>query len=280
MTDPHTTPERLPRATLQCADGSSATVYHHGAHVTSWQTGNGVEQLFTSTNSAFGGLAAIRGGIPVIFPQFADEGPLAKHGFARNRAWQRVAISVDTVEFALEHGADTLALWPHPFCASLRVQLQNSGLTTTLRIGNTGTAPLSFTAALHTYLRVDDIAHATVEGLHGVHYRDSAQSGRRSQQTQAALRIDGEIDRVYLDAPPRLILRDAVRAMSVESLGFADAVIWNPGPDKALKLADLEPGGYRRMLCIEAATVAVPIRLAPGEHWSGAQRLRLLESAA
>lgn len=30
---------------------------------------------------------AIRGGIPILFPQFSDAGPLPKHGFARNELW-------------------------------------------------------------------------------------------------------------------------------------------------------------------------------------------------
>jgi D-hexose-6-phosphate mutarotase len=31
-----------------------------------------------------------RGGVPVIFPQFAEHGPLIKHGFARNLLWNFV----------------------------------------------------------------------------------------------------------------------------------------------------------------------------------------------
>ena len=36
---------------------------------------------------------------------------------------------------------------------------------------------------------------------------------------------------------------------------------------------DLEPGGFARMLCVEAAAASAPVRLAPGATWRGAQEL-------
>ena len=36
------------------------------------------------------GTQAVRVGKPVLFPQFADRGPLKKHGFARDLPWQLV----------------------------------------------------------------------------------------------------------------------------------------------------------------------------------------------
>ena len=33
----------------------------------------------------------IRGGIPLMFPQFGDSGPLRKHGFVRDLQWYLVA---------------------------------------------------------------------------------------------------------------------------------------------------------------------------------------------
>ena len=68
-----------------------------GAHITSWRVfksaGRGAdpvglappgqEMLWMSSLSPVDGSAPIRGGIPIVFPQFADTGPMKLHGFAR-----------------------------------------------------------------------------------------------------------------------------------------------------------------------------------------------------
>ncbi len=76
--------------TLRTLDGDTASIVAHGAHVTSWRTANGVEQLYLSPRSAYHSGAAIRGGVPIIFPQFNMVGPLPRHGFARTAPWQLV----------------------------------------------------------------------------------------------------------------------------------------------------------------------------------------------
>ena len=73
--------------------GSSVDVALFGGHVTSWKTvgadGNAVERLWLSSLSAMDGTAPIRGGIPIAWPQFANDGPMPLHGFARERAWRK-----------------------------------------------------------------------------------------------------------------------------------------------------------------------------------------------
>ena len=67
----------------------------YGAHVCSWRTlapparaEVSPELLFVSSKAIFGPPKAIRGGIPICFPQFSDMGPLeVAHGFARNSEW-------------------------------------------------------------------------------------------------------------------------------------------------------------------------------------------------
>jgi glucose-6-phosphate 1-epimerase len=58
--------------------------------------------------------------------------------------------------------------------------------------------------------------------------------------------------------------------------GFPDAVIWNPGAERGAALKDLEPDGFRRMLCVEAAVVETPVLLPAGKRWTGAQSITAL----
>jgi glucose-6-phosphate 1-epimerase len=61
-----------------------------GAHVLAWKDATGTEKLYLSPKAQVSEEnIAIRGGIPIVFPQFGD-GTLQKHGFARNLPWELV----------------------------------------------------------------------------------------------------------------------------------------------------------------------------------------------
>lgn len=260
------------------AAGARAAVLPYGAHVTSWVTPDRAEQLFVSARTAYEAGQAIRGGVPVVFPQFSSTGPLPKHGFARVRAWDVARQTPNEAALALRDDADTRALWPHAFAAEVTVTLEDDALTVSLAVENTGDAPLAFTAALHTYLRVDDVADVVIDGLAGVRYRDSAAGGVERRDDGAELRLVGEVDRIYMDAPNVVTVREPGRTRTVSAEGFADVVVWNPGADLAARIADLEPDGWRRFVCVEAAAVARPIEVAPGARWTGAQRIAVVRA--
>ena len=104
-------------------NGDSALVSLHGAHVLSWVS-SGRERLYLSPRSVFDGQAAIRGGIPVCFPQFNQRGPLPKHGFARNLGWRPAPASKEgdrqsSVCLELTDSETTRAWWPVRFAAQL-----------------------------------------------------------------------------------------------------------------------------------------------------------------
>ena len=269
----------LPKVALRAAGGATAEVYLHGAHVTSWRPAGGGERLFLSARSEFRAGAAIRGGIPVIFPQFAAEGPLPRHGFARTSEWTLDDLAPPgdghaEVRLSLRDSDATRAIWPSPFHATLGVRLGGDELVVSLSVENVGRAPLSFTGALHSYLRVEEIGEAELVGLHGVKYRESGAPASLVRDERGAVRVEGELDRVYAEVPRTLTLYEPARSLEIGFDGFRDAVLWNPGAEKAAALADMEPDGERRMLCVEAAAVQRPVTVAAGERWSGSQSFR------
>ncbi len=248
----------------------------HGAQVLSW-VASGRERLYLSPQAVFDGQAAIRGGIPLCFPQFNQRGPLAKHGFARNLPWQAVAgAPPGQAVLRLTDDAQTRAWWPHAFEAELALTLSPGALNVALSVRNTGAEPLDFTTALHTYLRVQDIAQVQVDGLDGCARWDAVTDTHSVQH--GALRFAGEYDSVFQAAPGALQLHESgAHTLTLEqSASCASTVVWNPGAALGVQLADMPTGGYAHMLCIEAAQMDAPVHLLPGAVWTGWQRLSAL----
>lgn len=265
---------------LCAADGASAEVSLHGAHVLSWKPAPDRERLYLSPNASRAAGSTIRGGIPVIFPQFAGRGPLVKHGFARLLDWRFAGVEpfdddgVEAATFELTDSEYTRSLWPSRFVARLQVAPPPSRLFVGLSVHNAGDAPFAFTAALHTYLRVGRLAQVDLSGLESTPYEDSARKSVAMPATGVPVRFDGELDRIYPAAPRELALHDGEQALRIASEGFRDAVVWNPGATLAASIGDLGAGEHLRFVCVEAATVAEPVTLAPGERWVGVQRLQ------
>ncbi len=267
----------LPAVRIAAPDGATAIITAHGAQLVSWVPARGRERLYLSDRSTFAPGKAIRGGVPVIFPQFAERGGGPRHGFARTTKWE-LEESHGGADFAcatlfLEDSAATRAHWPHAFRAELTVAVSGARLDIELEVENRGTAPFDFTAALHTYLRVAEVETVCVEGLQGHSYEDNAAGGASHIDRAETLVVGGEVDRLYPDAPATLLLRERGRSLALQSDGFRDAVIWNPWEEKCAALADMPPDGFRRMLCIEAANAARSIRLEPDATWFGRQTL-------
>ena len=268
---------------LRTTEGASAVVSLYGAQVLSWIPAGGEERLFLSERARFDGKAPIRGGIPVCFPQFSGLGELPKHGFARTSTWKVAQQQTDDdhalVTLELEDDPASRKLWPHAFKAELSLLIADDRLDVELGVLNTGEAPIRFTAALHSYLRVREVEEAVLEGLYGHEYRDAAHGDAIKQDSGPDLRVDDEVDRVYHDVARPLLLRDGKRSLGVNSEGgFPDVVVWNPWESLTKRLDDMAPSEFRRMLCVEAAAARDPVTVAPGDEWWGRQTLIAMES--
>jgi glucose-6-phosphate 1-epimerase len=274
----------VPGLDVRAPDGAAARLLLDGAQVVSWlPAGEREDRLFVSARAEYGRGVSARGGIPICFPQFGPFGALPQHGFARNTRWRvrdqarieqgEVRLLLTEQDVAAERPASERATWPHAFAAELLVQVSGGSLAVTLVVSNTGEQPFTFTAAFHPYFAVRDAFAASVHGLSGLTYRDALLDGAECLEEASVLAITGPLDRIYHGAPDVIELRERHRTLRIEKSGFADAVVWNPGSAITASKRDFAPGDEHRMLCIEAATVRVPIGLAPGAQWSGTQRM-------
>jgi glucose-6-phosphate 1-epimerase len=273
---------------IESADGARAVIADHGAHLLSWIPAGGEDALYLSEKSAYGGTAAIRGGVPIIFPQFGARGDGKRHGFARNLAWEPVFAGVENgrgvARYRLVHNSTTDVQlpphWPHFAELDYAVVFSGSELHLSLSVRNPSAESWEFCAALHTYLRVADIAQVTLSGLHGLDYLDQVRDGAPAREEQPVLRIDAEIDRIYAAAHEPLLLDDGKRRIAIGKQGFDDVVVWNPGAEKAAALPDMQARDYRSFVCVESGAIMQPIVLRSGESWIGSQSFTVNQSQA
>jgi glucose-6-phosphate 1-epimerase len=278
--------------TLTLPQGDRTVVALHGAQVLSWQTHegeNGTERLYLSPRASLDGQSAIRGGIPICFPQFNQrvlEGrALPKHGFARTLTWsvleRQAEAGFSSVKLGLDEGhlsPELCAIWPFRFKACVTIRLEPKRLNITFEVVNQGTRAWPFAIALHSYFRVPALADTYLRGMKGVRYWDAVQDLPHPDKTQdqldGDLRFITETDRVYENAPAALNLQSSSGALKiVQSDTFSETVVWNPGEALCAQLGDMPPDGYQHMVCVEAAKINEAILLGAGESWQGSQTL-------
>lgn len=267
----------LPKAVLtNPSTASKLEVYLYGAHISSWVTKNG-EHIFMSKKAIFANGKAIRGGIPVIFPQFGP-GKIQNHGFARNTNWEVVRTNVSksepmtvSIDLQLKDSKSTQDIWPHPFETTFSIHLSNK-LEIEWKVKNTGSDAFDFQSALHTYFTVSDIKNASVVGLKGVTFIDKVKNGEKSVEERQSVTIGEEVDRVYLSPPQNpLLLVDKERDNSLKLFRerFTDVVVWNPWVEKAKGLNDLGEEAFPKFICVEVGEIGTPVKLNAGEQWVG-----------
>jgi len=272
---------KLVKAALKHGSGSLAEVYLHGAHVTSWKTTNAKgelqEQLFLSEKSIFAADKAIRGGIPIIFPQFGP-GKIQSHGFARNVDWtvSKTSLTLDGAVFLqleLKDTEQTRKVWPHSFHMTLTIVLGDT-LHMELNVLNTDENAFEMTNALHTYFKIGSLEHSGVGGLKGTQFIDKLKNNAIFSEDRDLVTFPEETDRVYLNVEGDVSIHDREKTITLRKT-FADVVVWNPWIERAKSLADLGDEEYLNFFCVEVGNIANPVRLDPGARWFAEQTVRV-----
>ncbi len=226
-----------------------------------------------------------RGGIPVCWPWFGaiERNPAAvracmrgdklpAHGLVRARDWtiRSIREQNDGTEIIFNFITDDLFQqllqqpWPHAAELELQVTI-GSSLRLKLTTCNLGAQALALTQALHTYFAISAIDNVHLTGFENARYVDTLDAWREHKQN-GAIRFNGETDRIYLDVPHMVQLRDSGwnRTIHLHAINSASAVVWNPWIEKSKCLSQFPRDAWRDMVCIETANVLDDmIELAP-----------------
>ena len=280
--------EGLPGVRLSIGD-ASAVIALFGAHVVSYRSGKERgEVLFMSDLAVKDGSKPIRGGIPLVFPQFGS-GKLmdTSHGFARRSTWRRIPaaeIGSPLIEREVAHVVSCFELLPSdidekfrdvwPKCFRLRylVTLTEGSLTTELFVRNEDAkTDFEFQALLHTYLNVDNIANVCVRGAEASSYVDQLRGGEMMPPAASPITFQSETDRIYVHpdselsveesaANQRILVKTWLHQRAPKDASWkknvCNCVVWNPWIAKSKRMSDFGNEEYKRMLCVEPGCVA------------------------
>ena len=247
-------PENDPQITtlVHSASGATAKIHALGATVISFVDGlsnQQKERLFVSEDTKWDGSKAIRGGIPICFPQFGPStspSTMPQHGFARVNYWRLVEGSTKddaelggTATFVLDYGKDVSkgcgennpwnkeqAAKDGTDCQLLyHVTVLPHELVTTLEIQNTGASSFSYQALLHSYFKINAAKDGVqVTGLGGYSITDKVtlESGTvQSYDEPVAFTAGPEVDRIYLHPDDHPVVEHVTLndTMTIEAAG-------------------------------------------------------------
>mmetsp|Transcript_15745 Transcript_15745/g.23635 ORF Transcript_15745/g.23635 Transcript_15745/m.23635 type:complete len:304 (+) Transcript_15745:198-1109(+) len=277
---------------------TSAKIYTFGAHVVSFEVDED-EKLWMSSLSVLDGSGPVRGGVPIAFPQFADEGPLTQmHGFARESTWDVIEGSSSNVTLGLKDSDETRAKWPHSFSLLYEIKLLPKGIVLHLKVRNTDEKSFTFSGCLHTYFKFDDALGVALHGFRKTAFADKAD--RRKEKVQdGPIEVKKEADKSARDAGVKHGFVDRIHYNSPNNFQFiecnsgkvlynicqsdswTDTTVYNPylGDKQGPTFPDFDDDGYLYTICCEPTlSERNAITLDPGSEWEGKQEILVPEN--
>jgi glucose-6-phosphate 1-epimerase len=256
-------------------DGASIKVSKYGGQLLSWVNSLQEEMLYLSEKAIYSNGVAIRGGVPICFPQFGQLGALQQHGFLRTSVFDVVEQSSGLLKLRFVGNAETCAGYDYSFVFDLIIQFDNNNLKISVDVKNTSKQNLEFTCALHSYFSTN-LPLTTLQGLNNLMYDDKIQN-TTNKETASILEINTAIDRIYYGINNGvLVLNTGSKILHIHNESFEDVVIWNPFIEGNAKMKDLGDSDYTKFFCVESAQIKNKIVLSYNNSWIGSQNIRII----
>ncbi|EPY27755.1 glucose-6-phosphate 1-epimerase [Strigomonas culicis] len=260
--------------------------------------------LYMSPTAEYKERVPLRGGVPLIFPQFGSRGPLSpSHGFARIRPWKLKEVDAAQGRATFSLRASVQDLSPEGVVVSdspnnmvqlvYTIEFNKERLRLQMRVrNNSEEVPVTFSFAFHTYFAIDELSNTIVNGLNLTPYVDNLKSKAAESTALSPMapvwKMTEEFDRIYTNQRCAVMLQENAekrldaphRMLHISSTSLPDVCVWNPGPEKAKAFKDMPDEDYNRFICVEHGNIIKKAVLATSATWTGTQEIRILSSSA
>jgi glucose-6-phosphate 1-epimerase len=210
----------------------------------------------------------LRGGVPIIFPQFGSYGPLKKHGFARDLEWCEVFsytfASIEQSCYILDINKHSTSNWPFDTKLFLTFELvKNVSLEIKFKVVNCGDKSFTFTGGLHPYFAIKSRKDVIISGIHNIEFIDT-------DPFIDTFILDGNtpLERLFL-TKTEISLFNGYRLLNLTVEGFDNWMIWNPGKSGSKNILDLPDEDWDKFICIEPLVCNKPVTLSPMQTFIG-----------
>lgn len=265
-------------------DLASCTINCFGATIIDWKIKN-QSLLYVSDISKINDGEEFRGGIPIVFPQFANvdlPNPahgLPQHGFAQYLAWSPILesdqITEDSVsvQFELDHchlreqRPDLADIWHYHFRLIYTITLTITSIKCSISVENLDMTSFLITPLFHTHIQVSDVRQAHICGIKGMNYLDkvSGKSPGPHASPNEWPPICSEIDRILLNPLARpLTFCDPsahLKLSFIPTNNLTNMVVWNPWPSTE-SIYNVTNPSHLNLLCLEVGQVLDPLTVA------------------
>lgn len=224
------------------------------------------ELLYLSPLSQIGTKQTLRGGIPVLFPQFGNFGNLKKHGFVRDLNWKLINEGNNQNDLFVEYeyviAKDHFLDWKHSAKLNLKASVINNLFNITLQILNIGDSSFEFTGGLHPYFKINSRSAIKINGLESSSFEDTF------PEIRFELSSDRVIERLYFTNKD-IFFNNGYNNLVIKTKGFESWMIWNPGKDLSKSINDLPDDDWNKFICIEPIIKKNAMLLKPNETFKG-----------
>lgn len=220
-----------------------ALIALQGAHLLQWRPSSQQESvLWLSDVEPFELGKAIRGGIPLCYPWFNQQGGTPAHGYARITLWK-------LADYCLKPQEVTLTFQLLDEAGEVEAEMQMR-FSERCELRFTHFRDEAVQLAMHSYFQVSDIENLSLLNLPTLRYNFALAEEENLPEVQ---KVNDRIDAIYaVEEKSQAVIKDKARQIQLTQQNASDMVLWNPGEKGA---SGMKGGANRQMLCLETARI-------------------------